>query len=189
MRPSVLLALASGLLAHALPTTPTTSLNAVNTRRQYTPDLPIPGGTSCPAVPGPNPYSNNPTKRSLTTATHLRRQNELCKQIASTPVNHFRTGLYTTVDILLIQGATYVFSWGLNEIITQVRAMARNADGSYRAMQNSSPNFGAGTMTLTNAEPLNVHFEIQFDDMNPYEVYDVSGEVALFQTANGDQNP
>ena len=44
-------------------------------------------------------------------------------------------------------------------------------------------------MMLNIDQAADVHFEIQFSDHNPYGLYDVSGEFALFQTANGNQNP
>ncbi len=44
-------------------------------------------------------------------------------------------------------------------------------------------------MTLNIEQTANVHFEIRFSGFTLYGDDDYSGEVALFQTANGNQNP
>lgn len=47
-------------------------------------------------------------------------------------------------------------------------------------------------MMLNMDQSADVHFEIQFSDHDPhdpYGFYPVNGEFALFQTANGNQNP
>ena len=196
MRSSVLLALASGLLTHALPAGPNTSLNAVNARRQWTPVLPYPAGDSaatCPLGPGPDPYSTlevpGRKKRSLTTATRLHRRSNLCKQIANGNVNHFDNPIGNTQELLLIAGATYVFSWALDAYIRQIRAWRHNQDGSFAVIQSTGYNGGVGTMTLNIDQTADVHFEIQFSGFTLYGDDDYSGEFALFQTANGNQNP
>ncbi len=212
MRSSVLLALASGLLTHALPTDPKTSLNAVNARRPWTPVLPYPAGDSaatCPLGPGPDPYSTlevpkkrslttdsystlevpAPKKRSLTTATPLRRRNNLCKQIANGNVNNFSNPIGNTAETLLIAGATYVFSWAFDAYISQINAWRTNPDGTYTMFQSTGYNGGVGTMTLNIEQTANVHFELRFSGFTRYGDDFWSGLFALFQTANGNQNP
>ncbi|KAK0507986.1 hypothetical protein JMJ35_009875 [Cladonia borealis] len=189
MRFSVLLALASGLLTHALPTGPNTSLNAVNARPQWTPDLPYPAGDSaatCPLGPGPNPFSTlevpERKKRSFTTATHLRRRNQICRQIAHCNVNHFAVQDGNTQEVLLIAGATYVFSWSLNEIIRWITALRNNPDGTSTIIQRTRFDAGRGTMTLNIDQTALVHFQIFFRWIGHI---DISGEFALFQIGPG----
>lgn len=196
MRSSLLLALISGLLTYALLTAPDTGLHALNVRRQWTPVVAYPAGYSvatCPVVPGLNPYSTlqvpGSTKRSLTTAPRLRRRNNLCGQIAHGNINGFANRVGNTDEVLLIAGATYVFSWALDEFISYVRVWRHNHDGSFTAIQTASHNQGRGNMTLNVDQTAGVHFEIRFIRIYPYGLYDVNGEFALFQTANGNQNP
>ena len=183
MRSSVLLALASGLLAYALPTALNTSLNAVNARLQWTPDLPYPTGDSvatCPLDSGPNPLSTlevpERKERSFTTATYLRRRNEICRQIIYGNLEHYSHRIYLTQKVLLIAGVTYVFSWAMNTVNPSVQAWRYNQDRTFTIIQVSSFNTGRGTMTLNMNQTAHIRFIILFD-LYP----NVSGEYALFQ--------
>lgn len=183
---SVLLTLASGLLTHALPTGPNTSLNAVNARLQWTPDLPYPAGDSaatCPLGPGPNPFSTlevpERKERSLTTATHLRRRNEICRQIAHGRLNQFGGSVHYTQEVLLIAGATYVFSWAMNTVVFWVNALRHNHDGTSTIIQRTRFDAVRGTMTLNIDQTALVHFQFFFRWVG------ISGEYALYQIGPG----
>ena len=186
MRSSVLLALVSGLLTYALTTAPDTSLNAVNATLQWTPDLPYPAGYSaatCPLDPGPNPFSTlevlERKERSFTTATHLRRRNQICRQIIHGNLEHFPRRFSQTEQVLLVAGVTYVFSWAMNAGNTWVTAWRCDNDGTGTIIQYSSHYTGRGGMTLNINQTAYVRFRMEFTAAGPYP--DVSGEYALFQ--------
>ena len=59
--------------------------------------------------------------------TRLQRANDLCKRIANGQVTGFTGQIGNTQQVLLTLGATYVFSWAINEIISAVGAFRYNA--------------------------------------------------------------
>ena len=190
MRSSVLLTLASGLLTYALPTTPDTSLIAVNATLQWMPDPPYPPGFSpaiCPLGPGPNPWSTleapEGKERSLTTATHLRRRNVICRQIAHRNLYNFQRMVGEMQDVLLVAGFAYVFSWSMTKPIFWVSAWRRKHDGTYTIIQHEEFNEDWAGMTLIIDKTAPVRFTFFFKHTD-----DVTGKFALFQLGPG-QDP
>ena len=187
---SSVLVLASGLLTYALPTASNTSLNAVNARLQWTPDLPYPTGDSaatCPLSPGTNPFSTLEVlewkERSLNTTTHVRRHNKICRQIIHGNLEHYPHRVSQTEEVLLVAGVTYVFSWAMNRGNTWVYAWRYNYDGTVTYIQGSDHNEGRGTMTLNINQTAHMHFFMFFSVAGVHP--DVSGEYALFQIGPG----
>ncbi|KAL6713259.1 hypothetical protein ACLMJK_008724 [Lecanora helva] len=197
MRLSRLFIVASTLCVWALPATPDMSTGAMLKRQA--PALPFPSGQSsdtCPASGGNTYDSLEPSRRRSLgqfrrASTGSLQSRALCSELAHGNLNHFPNQVGNTAERLLTVGATYVFSWAFNEIVAAINVWRHNADGTFTQIQSTGHNQGSGTMTvqINGGDNVNVHFEVVFDDYNPYGVYDVSGEFALFQTANGDQNP
>ena len=191
----------AALLTHAPPTSPTTNSDELHPRDfGWIPSLPYPphnNAATCPINPGPNPWANNlsPSKRSLiaspspllATTSNIRRQpNPLCQQVASGKISNFWSDdlLGNTSELLLLAGATYVFSWAFSDWIGRITAWRNNGDGTWTDIQETGMNEGAGTMTLQMGAAAHVHFEIQVGVPHA-----ISGQFVLFQTANGDVNP
>lgn len=183
MRFSILLALASRLLTYALHIDTNTSLNIINARPEWTPNLPYPTGYSpatCPLRPGPNSFCPLEVlgwkKRSVTTTTHLHRRTKYCMEIKQCIINN-HYGLYgRTQEVLLIKGAIYVFSWTLNAQPNLVTAWRRDHPNTYLyRFQFSNSRARTDTMTLNIDQTGYVSFSLDIYS------YPVSGEVALFQ--------
>ena len=177
-------------------------LGSAVSKRDDVPPLYYPLGQSaatCPAN-GTNAYDGlEPPKRRKRSVSgpenliprKLLETRSLCAQVAQGNLNGYANQVGNTAERLLTAGATYVFSWAFNELVQAVRAWRHNADGTFAQIQSQGWNQGYGTMTLNipGGDDMNVHFEIDFDDSNPYGIYNVDGEFALFQTATGDRNP
>ena len=121
--------------------------------------------------------------------TIVRRENNTCQQLAGGTITNFQKENGNTAALELLEGATYIFSWAMNEVIKWIRAWRNNGDGTYTIIQSVGWNSGVGTMSLNIAQAGLVHFQFEFDDYNPHGIYDTSGEFGLFLTANGGINP
>ena len=187
MRFPILLALASRLLTYALHINTNTSLNIINARPEWTPNLPYPTGYSpatCPLRPGPNSFCplqvQGWKKRSVTTTTHLRRRTEVCRLIKQCIINNRLIFYGLTKEVLLTKGAIYVFSWTLNAVAL-IDAYRRNPDGTLTFIQSDDSHTEMGTITLNIDQTAPVQFRISFSGAP----WSVSGEIALFQIGPG----
>lgn len=180
MHPSVLLALASALLTHALPTGPNLNPTELHPRAQWVPNLPYPSGytaASCPA--NPNPWGA-PSKRAIQTSA-------LCQQVASINYNNVyqQNLILTPPPVHLNASGTYAVAWGLNQYVTHVTVWQNLPDGTSTQLQAQGFNSGVGMMTMNYGPAMDVHFDIVLYDDDEL----INGEVAVYLTANGNTNP
>ena len=194
--PTLLIILpAIGLLA--APLTSEAESGVMNTKRDLA--LPFPSGqtadtcphfcpqTGCDFYDGLEPQRRKRSEHVTEPSTSPLLPRSLCGQIAQGHLNGYAQPMGNTAEHVLLAGASYVFSWAFNEIVSRIVAFRNDGNGQWTEIEETGMNQGSGTMTIEGAGAP-VHFVIFFGN-NPFNIFDITGEFALFQVANGDQNP
>ena len=134
-------------------------------------------------------HSTGPTRNDIVPRRPTSNGNPLCQQIASnTDIRNFHYGIGMTGKILLKAGATYILSWTFDKAVDTITAFSYESTGAYHQVGAAIDIFQHfGTMQVTVPRDLLVQFKFMFEYMFHWQTVD--GQIALFQVANGDQNP
>lgn len=104
-------------------------------------------------------------------------------------IANFGNAVGNTATMTLVAGATYVFSYGFDEAVTQVIAWASDGHGGFHNFAQSvlinsqnAPHSGTFQFTVPNGQDIPVHLQVEFWTHalwggNPL----VDGSIALFR--------